>query len=228
MITLFIIARDQWTWLQPMILWALGSPAIRKIWLVDNDSSNPLYLPLLAWAEENGVGVSRGENTGHLSPWHRNLIDPAVIDTPFYAVTDPDLELSTLPPDWATYFVSLLGEHPNVVKVGPALTLDGIPELHRQHAQDLELQFWSDMVSHPDRAEKIYRAPIDTTFYVSRTTDTLPGYGPALRVSGAYAVRHLPWFVTRDNLPKDFAYYLRGIDGGHCSGGSHYRKALGI
>lgn len=68
------------------------------------------------------------KNYGHDVLWSSGKFD-SIIKKSFYIVSDPDIaENKNLRPDFIKEFYRLLGEYPNVVKVGFALEKDDLPE----------------------------------------------------------------------------------------------------
>jgi hypothetical protein len=218
--TVFIPVRDQLTWLIPLAEFVARSQNVQRVVLVDNDSTYPA---MRDWLRQSPYEVSYGPNTGHLSPYHRGLVDAC--QTSYYAITDPDLELHTLPRDWPERFVSILERYGRKLdKVGVSLRTDDVDFTHPEVGPMVtrtQLGHWDQQL-----APGLWIAPIDTTLFVARRDFTRPDYGPAVRVAGRYMVRHLPWYLS-DNCPPDVRYYFAHVDG-WCSGHLHYRAMIGI
>jgi hypothetical protein len=134
----------------------------------------------------------------------------------YYATTDSDLDLSRIPPNALTLFTSMLEEHPELVKVGCALSLADLPDTPAAiRAFRSEADYWAHDVTswHRPIGAPIYAAPIDTTFAVYRLDPPWDGaYMPAWRVAGPYTARHLPWHHTDDDRPADYRWYLDHAD----------------
>jgi hypothetical protein len=134
----------------------------------------------------------------------------------YYATTDSDLDLSRIPRDALTLFASMLEEHPELVKVGCALSLADLPDTPAAiRAFRSEADYWANDVTswHRPIGAPIYAAPIDTTFAVYRLDPPWDGaYTPAWRVAGPYTARHLPWHHTDDDRPADYRWYLDHAD----------------
>ena len=215
----------------------------RNLTILDNNSTYP---PLLDYLRQLPVGVSLirlRRNEGHLSlfklglqRWHAHE---------YFAYTDPDLDLSTLP--W-TFIGDLITLHkqlhaPPDIKVGPALRLDNLPRCSKRTVDVItwEQQFWRQPVLRrvgSAAGTPVFDAKIDTTFALYP-----PGWGMAnpnpnanaqklkrlraLRVGGAYAVGHPAWGSDKSSglqmkwRRKETAFYLRSkrADIGHWSGG---------
>jgi hypothetical protein len=115
--------------------------------------------------------------------------------SPWYIVTDPDLDFSQTPADFLGRLKDALLDHPGVVKVGLSLRLDDIPELSPlyHYAHLTEAEYWKRLTP-----GNCYVAGVDTTFALYRSHDRRPGFAirPAVRTPPPYSVRHLPWYQT--------------------------------
>ena len=134
----------------------------------------------------------------------------------YYATTDSDLDLSTLPGDALQLFTSILESHPELVKTGCALRIDDLPHTPAGiRAKRSEAAYWADEVTtwHKPIGASIYAAPIDTTLAVYRLDPPWDGsYTPAWRIAGPYTARHIPWYHDDANRPADYQYYLDHAD----------------
>ena len=200
-VPIFLNARDLVTPLRAMVDRLLTTPGAGHITIVDNASTWP---PLLEWYREVGspeIHVVRlGENRGELAPFG---IPPAA--TPYYAVSDPDLDLAGVPDDFIHRLIAGLDRNPDRVKAGLSLRIDDLPEdgplteAVRRH----EARFWE--------------RPLDGDWYdanVGLTFAVYPGparpfrYGPALRAAPPYTARHLPWYLSPESLDDEWRYYF--------------------
>ena len=105
-------------------------------------------------------------------------------------------------------FKRTLEQHPDIDKVGFSLKIDDLPN-HYRHKKNVLLwegQFWHDKISN-----KLYRAPIDTTFAMYR-----PGQGhengKSLRTAPPYEARHLPWYQDSRNPSEEDRHYAANAD----------------
>lgn len=209
MIPLFINCRDRCDTVIELVEWAENLPHV-AIYLVDNASTYP---PLLHYYRRTLATVLFAcENGGPRTPWRfvRDRLD----HQPFYVVTDCDLDLSEVPNDIVSVAAELLLQQTDLVKVGCALSLEGLPADHIASAR--ESVYWADDLKRRPiingRELLAYAAPIDTTFAVYRADGPQGSYDPALRLAGDYTCRHRPWFYTPNTLPDDERYYLDNLN----------------
>ena len=226
MIPVFINNRD---WLSSTRLMAdrlasLGVP----VTIVDNASTYP---PLLEWYDNCPHRVIRlQENIGLAAPWRCQAVpDPDELfrryGTRFYAVSDSDLDLAETPDDFLEVLADAAGRWPRMVKVGLSLRLYDIP---RQ--SPIWPRIRRTQKRHYERKchGRFYLTGIDTTMAVYRAAQRNPNRRrPALRTAPPYQARHLPWYLTPENLSDEAIWHLK-----HSEVSSvwarHLRKALRI
>src|SRR5688572_32308947 len=108
----FIIIKNRLTWPKAMCEF-LSSTGCDPI-LIDNDSDYP---PLLEWYKSCPFKVHRlKENLGHLCLWKSGIIEE--YPEQFYAVSDPDLDLSNIPHDYVEVLMKGFKLNPQVIKSG--------------------------------------------------------------------------------------------------------------
>ena len=208
LIPFLISSRDRLQTLETMVEWAKMIPNVRVV-IGDNESS---YTPLLDYLSdleshpEKGIEVVRfGSNCGP-----RGVFRIPLNGARFFVVTDPDLDMSGVPLDVIDVCREQLLRDETLVKVGCALSLDGLDPSHV--AVGREAEYWDisrrQLMSAGGRMIEAYSAPIDTTFAVYHADRAADHYGPALRLAGEYACQHRPWHYTPNNLPADERYYL--------------------
>ncbi len=143
-----------------------------------------------------------------------------------FAYTDPDLWFDEhLPPDFLLQLKSLTQEY-RVFKAGCALTLDSdqidarltirkskcgsMPFSAQYSVLDWERQFWKFPLQRND-ALKVYAASVDTTFAVYNKSQFKGSFMEGVRVAGAFAVIHLPWYPALNNMSaEEKARYAAG------------------
>lgn len=192
-----------------------------RITIIDGGSTEPglldLYSELLADYPTDRLHVHfSGKNTGIHSLWNIPYKWEHEVEE-FYVVTDSDLECDQLPRDTLQVLSQILRDAPEIIKAGLALRLDDLTaenSMHPDKIREEQEKFWQQR--HPlefqGRSLEAWEAHIDTTFGMYRKGKGWQGYAPSVRVAGEYAVRHLPWYYTPENVPVDFLYYLGGID----------------
>jgi len=188
-------------------------PGIEVI-IVDNKSTYP---PLLDWYARAPYKIIRLEgNSGHHAPWFQCAVlwahtHKAMFGSSYYAVTDPDLEWSECPRDIIEQCLKGFERMPHAVKVGVGLRIDDVPEVNRERIHGCEQQYWARPLD-----SEFFQAPIDTTFALYRTcinhTEAMNLSAPTLRMNFPYVVRHLPWYLTKDNMPEEDNYYYSQVN----------------
>ncbi len=174
-----------------------------EVILIDNNSN---YEPLLNWYLNCPYKVvMMTKNYGHQVLW---LELSHLITDKYYLVTDHDLDISGLQPDWVDVLMEGLKLFPNVIKSGLSLRIDDLPvNGYSKEVISWEKKFWTDKVN------GYYRSDIDTTLAIydrDRKFGVLPNnrFFSAVRSVEPYTCLHLPWYNTADNLTDEEKYYL--------------------
>ena len=102
-----------------------------------------------------------------------------------------------------------LKQHPEIEKLGLALSINDLPDSYKlkEKVIELEKEYWKKIVS-----ENIYNSPVDTTFALYRplakgNADQCPAY----RLGGKYGAQHLPWYIDSQNPSEEESYYQKSI-----------------
>jgi hypothetical protein len=203
-VTVIINNRDLLEWPRRMCAAIEKMSDLHEIIIVDNGST---YRPLLAWYKQVPHKVIFLDNLGHQAPWLCGVLDQ--MQTDYYCVTDPDLDISSVPPDCLTHLRGILERYPVLGKVGLSLETRDIPTAspYWQHVQTHEgaLQ-GADLVD-----GQIRLAPVDTTFAVYDRRVLREYRVTGARACAPYAAKHLPWYVVEPE--GEFKYYLDNAAG---------------
>ncbi len=122
-----------------------------------------------------------------------------------------------MPDDWLDVMLEALENSP-IHKVGFSLKIKDLPNTDiGKQAYNHEIKYWEKKVEYG------WDAHVDTTFALYR------GYAPftydAIRFDSPYTIKHAPWCLNVEDVPKEWLYYLE-----HASGvstwGSKIKKAL--
>ncbi len=211
-VPIYINNRNWLTWPRAMARYFDDVPGTQVI-IVDNASTYP---PLLDWYESDCPYpvVRLDNNLGPHAPWGCGAILPprihcAYFSTPYYVLTDPDLELDSCPKDLILRLIEGYERYPDVTKVGLSLEIDDLPEdsLTAKTVIPWERNFWERK-----RDGQFFDASVDTTFAVYDVR--VPCKGICLRSDHPYTARHLPWYLTRDNMSDEHIQYLSSATGG--------------
>lgn len=189
-VPIFIINRNRLTSLLDLINW-LGQRGYKNINIIDNNSS---YEPLLEFYKSSGVNVIKlGNNIG---PRRSASLDEVKSTKVPYIITDSDVIPSAFcPDDVIEHMFEVLEDQPEILKVGPSLRIDDLPDFYEEKAKVVqwESQFWRDT---KEESPSSFIAPIDTTFALYR-----PGYlfdhesNACVRLGFPYCFSHSPWYV---------------------------------
>ena len=207
--------RNLLTWPKAMVRDLSKWEGIGDIYIVDNGST---YEPLLEWyATKPCEVISLGMTAGHQEPWLCGLVQK--LGEPYYAVTDPDLDLSKTSKQTIVRCVEWLQEFPFVGKVGLSLRWDDVPprSSYYTHVNTYEAQ--RQKSSRIVKAAKVDVA-IDTTFAVYNRQDYFIG-----GVSLLESARHIPWYYSdkERKADKEFSQYLASA-----SAASSYKTFLNL
>lgn len=186
------------SWPQAMADRIARIPDTRVI-ILDNASTYP---PLLEYYERSPHEIIRlRTNRGHLAAWKTGLVGR--LDSEFYAVTDPDLDLAGIPDDFLDVLRRGLVQY-NAIKCGLSLEIRDLPEGFplRQDVALWEGQYWAHRAG-----AGFFHAAVDTTFAVYKKGAS--GSSVQLRADRPYTARHLPWYVTPESIDDEYRYYLR-------------------
>lgn len=187
-------------YLSQQIEW-LNNSGYRNLFIIDNNSN---YQPLLSYYKQLPYTIFMlDKNVGHFSLWETILFMRFKDD--FYVYTDPDiLPINECPRDFLSHFKNVLDRYPDFKKVGFGLKIDDLPQQYilSEKVINWEKQFWMKELEND-----LYDALIDTTFALYRPGSKGGADGPAIRTSGKYLARHLPWYENSENLDSETEHY---------------------
>lgn len=186
------------------LLDALTIRGYTNIYILDNASTYP---PLLDYYDTCPFPVLRlSENLGFKALWKSPLRKRFCRD--YYIYTDSDVvPVKECPNDFIDYFLRELKRHPLARKIGFSLRIDNLPDCyaHKDKVIRLESHYYANFT-----ADKLYRAPIDTTFalYRPRVGLSRSRFVEAYRTPYPYQAEHLPWYNDSSNLSAEEQYYI--------------------
>jgi len=196
----FIVMFNRLTWPKKMAEFLSDTGC--EVILVDNASTYP---PLLEWYDTDcPYKVYRlQENYGHLVLWGSGILNE--YPDQYYAVTDPDLDLSDVPSDYIDFLMKGLTNQ-EVVKTGLSLRVDDLPvNGFTEEIVKKERQYWECVQD----GNGFYYAGIDTTFAIYDRERMASGkFYWSLRAPKPYTARHLPWYLTPQVLSFEEIYYM--------------------
>lgn len=204
----FIVNRNLVTTLQKTVDFLLKENRVEVV-IFDQDSTYP---PLLEYYKTCGVKiVYAGVNGGPHSTWGPKLAPE--FNNEYFILADSDCSYEGVPDDWLDKMINVL-KLTNHFKVGFSLRLNDLPDtpLGRM-ARTAEARYWID------KNEYGWVADIDTTFALYRPHS--PFSYRALRLDDPYCIKHHMWYLTKEELPDEWRYYLD-----HASGVSTWGSQL--
>jgi hypothetical protein len=183
----------------------LKADGYTNIYIIDNNST---YEPLLRYFEQEKLRVFRlSENVGYLAIWKCDIVK-YFINKP-YVYTDPDiLPVDECPSDYINWFYHMLDYDKSFSKVGFGLKIDDLPDHFNLKDEVVrhESQFWTKPYQN-----ELFVAPIDTTFALYRAGQKGGWWLPALRTTGNYLARHLPWYADSVNPTEEDVFYKNSV-----------------
>ena len=206
--------RDRLTTTRGMAEYFDDVPGVQVL-IVDNASTYP---PLLDWYASCRYPVLRmPRNMGQHAPWDSGAVLNAAAHldrwgSDWYVTSDSDLDLSGVPKDVIQRLMVGYDRVPDAVKIGLSLEINDIPECHRPYVIDVwERHYWADPLD-----DQFYRALIGHTFALYRRTTphhkAMNYDRPQLRANRPYTARHVPWYLTADNIDAENRYYFDHAD----------------
>ena len=201
-IPIFINSRDRVTYLRRLVEWLLRA-GYRRIYILDNASTYPPLLDYYASiAEHPNIHVIYLPNLGHTAIWLSGILDKLQIKT-VYAYTDSDvLPVDDCPEDVLLRLFRLLQRYPMIEKAGLGIEYSDITFWDKENVKAEHQNFYKVPLE-----KDVYFAPVDTTFALYRPIRHYSLFY-AVRTTGRLWLRHMPWYLDRDNLPEEERYYM--------------------
>lgn len=177
-----------------LFTWPLAMATVLKrqgheVIFIDNNST---YGPLLEFYKHTDFKVIRlSENVGHIAPW-QGIVD----HSDYYAVTDPDIDIKSVPIDWPRKCIEGILKF-GVEKCGFSLDESKVPSQNPAYTED-EFDKYPDgnPIAWGNKLPDGYiNFPVDTTFAVYA-----PGVSKysvsGIRTDRPYTAMHLPWHIV--------------------------------
>ncbi len=187
----------------------------RTIILMDNDSTLPEMLDFLHAARGEVRVIRLPENRGPQDVVLSDANYPLLPDV--FCVTDPDLAFNPDMPGDFLYELLMLTHRHAVGKAGLALDLSDRHLMREEtfpiggrhyRIWEWEAQFWTQPVGAIDDGSAVFRANVDTTFALyNKQFFRREAFYEAVRLSGRYTCRHLPWYRDTRIPASEEAFY---------------------
>src|SRR3990167_5635728 len=204
----FVIMYNRFTWAKNLCEFLSDNGC--DVILMDNGSTYP---PLLKWYKTCGYKIHQMTNTCY----NRGLWESGLIDSygdKNYILTDPDLDLSSVPSDFIEKLFIGLENNPDVMKSGLSLRIDDLPEnAYTKEVISWEKKWWEK----PKDKNGFFMADLDTTLSLydrERTSKFYKdGFFLAVRSPEPYVAKHLAWYNTPENITKEEQFYMDNVIG---------------
>lgn len=194
----FVVNRNLLTTLRNTVDFLLKEPRVEVV-IFDQQSTYP---PLLEYYKTCNVRIIYSLiNGGPHSTWGLTQ----EFNDNYFILTDSDCDYSGVPHDWLDRMISIL-ENSNAFKVGFSLEILDIPQHPMTNdIRAIEDRYWVE------KNEFGWIADVDTTFALYRP------YSPfsyrAIRLDYPYCIKHIPWYITKDNITDEWLYYINNASG---------------
>jgi hypothetical protein len=205
-INVFIISFNRVTWLPAMVRDIYAMDNVGEVYIIDNNST---YEPLLEYYKITPAKVIYlDKNLGHKSPWLSGVIEQ--LATPYYVVTDPDLNLSNIPRNCLIHLLKGYEryKHMNINKAGLALEIQNVPKTkHTEFVRKFEVeQMWRRPLD-----LEFFNATCDTTFALYNKSkfiwdidyETQADFTSGIRSNYPYVAEHRPWYDNPENPSEE-------------------------
>jgi hypothetical protein len=211
LVNAILVNRNLLSSLKDTIDFLRKEPRINKILIVDHASTYP---ELLEWYKTTKEDVDYLNYNGSAqNAWNPKYSD---IRKEYFIVADPDCSYEGVPDDWLDKMLEVLNQS-HFFKVGFSLEIDDLPDTELgTSAKKHECKYWTKKLKYG------WDAFIDTTFALYRPNSAF-SYN-AIRLDKPYCIKHVPWYLTDENITKEWMYYLKNCS--HVSTwGSKLKKA---
>lgn len=209
----FINNRDLLTW--PRAMAEKLTTEGHEVIFIDNASTWPALLDFYTECPYHVIRLT--SNVGHMAPWS-GLVE---LPNEHYAVTDPDLDLSAVPADWADKMIAVVNRM--ALKCGLSLADSEIPPTNPAWEDDGFKNFpggghpasWGMKLPLKFPGHTVWYRATDTTFAVY--APNMPFSLEAVRIGEPYVARHIPWHVVPALVGKgheillddEYIYYMQ-------------------
>lgn len=185
---------------------------------LDNNSTYP---PLLDWYDSPDCKfevIRFKKNHGH-RVFYKSGFNKQV-KSEYFAMTDPDLDIASAPEDFKEALMNGFSEEydhgvkkGDIVKVGLNLRIDDLPEPNENLICDpVEVANHERGYGGGETRKGLYiQAQLDTTFAIYQNIFKDYLLYPSIRTAPPYEARHLPWYLTYDDLSEEDKFYFDSV-----------------
>lgn len=196
----FIVNRNLLTTLKNTVDFLLKEPRVEVV-IFDQLSTYP---PLLEYYQSSPATIVYAkQNGGPNSVWGEDL--KPHFNKEHFIIADSDCIYDGIPNDWLDKMLAVLNDTA-AFKVGFSIEIEDLPETEiTKQVLDWEKKYWMK------RNGAGWDANIDTTFALYRPRS--PFSYRAVRLDRPYCMKHVPWYITKDNITDEWLYYINNIQG---------------
>jgi hypothetical protein len=201
-INAFIINRNLVSTLKSTIDFLKQDNRIQII-VLDQNSDYPELLEYYKHIQDEVIIYKYNFNEGPHSVWDQRVCY-LHNDNPFILAYS-DCTYDNVPDNWLDIMLNILNTT-NYFKVGFSLSLDDLPKTEMlDRILATETQYWKN------KCDRGWIAHIDTTFALYRSHSGFSYDG--LRLDKPYTIKHIPWYLTKNNVTKEWLYYVNNVTG---------------
>ena len=221
-IPIIINNRNLLSWPSLMLEQCKKFEDVGEIIIIDNGST---YEPLLEWYLSKPCEIIHTTNHGQSCPWIIEL--PKKLNSQFYVVTDPDLDLSETPKDCLQFIRDKMEMYSEYSKIGLSLSNWNVPDDSPYHhfLKTWSIKNWDE----ESVVDGLLTGQIFDTTFGMYDLNKSPHSGGNCTTYLPYSAKHLPWEISgaeiRDMKNKNFEffYYLS-----NATNASSYKNFVGF
>ena len=173
--------------------------------------------------EQSGIKVYRENKQRYTLKHHLYAkLNPVIKDyflksknkSPFYIVTDPDIAFyEKTPGDVLDFYSLILNNFPNILKVGPMMKTDDLPDHYPLKQRVIETYLkrqYDKEMTEIEFKDKIYKACFATLtpFGMYRRDTIFEKKILSFRCDAPYDAKHLDWYINYKYLTDDQLFYI--------------------
>lgn len=177
-----------------------------ELFIIDNNSTYP---PLLDWYKTCGYNlIQLNKNGKNRAAWDEKILEKYKNSFNYYVVSDSDLDLNNVPLDVLTILQNGLNKH-KIYKAGLSIQIDDIPKnTITKGCAEYEKKYWLNSLD-----DHFYLAKVSTTFALYQFKEITKKWSlDAIRSKPPYTCKHIPWYITSNNITNEDIYYLKHLE----------------
>ena len=155
---------------------------------------------------ENMIRLNK--NGKNRAAWDEKILEKYKNSFNYYVVSDSDLDLNNVPLDVLTILQNGLNKH-KIYKAGLSIQIDDIPKnTITKGCAEYEKKYWLNSLD-----DHFYLAKVSTTFALYQFKEITKKWSlDAIRSKPPYTCKHIPWYITSNNITNEDIYYLKHLE----------------